>query len=103
MRQLEGRTAVVAGSTSGIGLAIAEKLATASAQMVINGLETEDQITSAVERVPKRSPAAKVTFTSADWHEPQQITAMIDGTVDEVGVVNVLMSNAGIQPMASSV
>lgn len=93
---LKGRTAVVTGSTSGIGLAIARALAAEKANVLLNGFGDAGEI----ERL--RSAMAsefgiKVAYSGADMTKPKEIRDMIALAVQEFGGVDVLVNNAGIQ------
>jgi len=96
---LNQKTALVTGSTSGIGLGIAERLARNGANLVINGLGRADEI----ERLRARLAAeyrVKVIFDPADMSQPGSIDAMIKLAKDELGGIDILVNNAGIQHVA---
>jgi 3-hydroxybutyrate dehydrogenase len=96
---LSSRTAVVTGSTSGIGLAIARALAAEGADVVMNGFgETAD-----IER--KRAAVAsdfgvRALYSPADMTRPAEIAGMIAMAENELGGVDILINNAGIQFVA---
>jgi 3-hydroxybutyrate dehydrogenase len=95
---LKGRTAVVTGSTSGIGHAIAKALAAAGANIVINGLGEEKAIEQAVQAVAAHG--TRVLFDGANMLRHNQIAEMIAKAEKELGAVDILVNNAGIQHVA---
>jgi 3-hydroxybutyrate dehydrogenase len=92
---LAGRTAVVTGSTSGIGLAIASALAAAGANVVINGLGSEADNAEAIRTVA--ASGTRVAFDGADMLRHNQIAEMIARTGRDFGSVDIVVNNAGIQ------
>lgn len=93
--QLKNRTAVVTGSTSGIGLGIATALAQAGANIVMNGLGSEADNQSPIREVAKAG--TRVAFDSADMLRHNQIATMIEKAERDFGSVDILVNNAGIQ------
>ncbi|WP_156446531.1 MULTISPECIES: SDR family NAD(P)-dependent oxidoreductase, partial [Hyphomicrobiales] len=96
---LKGRTAIVTGSTSGIGLAMARAYAREGANVVINGFGEAD----AIER--ERAAIAnefgvEARYSAADMADGAAIAAMIAGVEAEFGAVDILVNNAGIQFVA---
>ncbi len=98
-RFLEGRTALVTGSTSGIGLAIARALASAGARVAISGLGDAEQIDAALQSV-RDAGAPDARHVAADLRDPAQITAMMT-TVAAWSPLDVLINNAGVQHTAA--
>jgi 3-hydroxybutyrate dehydrogenase len=92
---LKGKNAVVTGSTSGIGLAIAGALAEAGANVVLNGLGTEAQIADAIRTVAAHG--TRVSHDPADMLRHNQIAEMIAKAERDLGSVDILVNNAGIQ------
>ncbi|NND49144.1 MAG: 3-hydroxybutyrate dehydrogenase [Rhizobiales bacterium] len=93
---LNSRTAVVTGSTSGIGLGIAEALAGQGANVVLNGFGDK----GAIEEIRARLDAAsqgEVIYNGADMTKPQEIEALIASAEETFGAVDILVNNAGIQ------
>jgi 3-hydroxybutyrate dehydrogenase len=92
---LKGKTALVTGSTSGIGLGIARSLARQGANIVLNGFGDAEG--------PKAEVAAlgvQVAYHGADMSKPGEIEAMMKFAADRFGRVDVLVNNAGIQHVA---
>jgi 3-hydroxybutyrate dehydrogenase len=93
---LKGKTALVTGSTSGIGLAIARALAKDGANVMLNGFG--DKATIEQERAGlEKEFGIKARHSPADMSKPGEIAAMIAGTEKEFGALDVLVNNAGIQ------
>jgi 3-hydroxybutyrate dehydrogenase len=95
---LRGRTAIVTGSTSGIGLGIAKGFAASGANIVMNGLGTADSNAAAIAEVA--AFGTRVTFDAADMLRHNQIADMIAKAEADFGAVDVLVNNAGIQHVA---
>jgi 3-hydroxybutyrate dehydrogenase len=93
--QLKNRTAVVTGSTSGIGLGIAVALAQGGANIVMNGLGSEADNQAAIREVAKAG--TRVAFDGADMLRHNQIATMIEKAERDFGSVDILVNNAGIQ------
>jgi 3-hydroxybutyrate dehydrogenase len=92
---LKGRTAVVTGSTSGIGHAIALALARDGANVVVNGLGTDKDNDKAIREVA--ALGTRVAFDGANMLRHNQIADMIARAEKELGSVDILVNNAGIQ------
>jgi 3-hydroxybutyrate dehydrogenase len=93
---LNGKTALVTGSTSGIGLGIAHALAQSGANVMLNGFGDSE--------TPKAQIAAlgvKVGYHGADMSKPSEIEAMVRACEAEFGAVDILVNNAGIQHVAN--
>ena len=95
---LKGKTALITGSTSGIGLGIAHALAAEGANIVINGFGAPDEI-SRVENELK-SHKVRTLYHGADMSKPVAIEAMIGAAESSFGQVDILVNNAGIQHVA---
>ena len=91
-----GKTAIVTGSTSGIGLGIATALAGQGANIVLNGFGPADEIEKIVSDL-KRQHNIGVMYSSANIADPDEIEDMVDQTRAEFGAVDILVNNAGIQ------
>jgi 3-hydroxybutyrate dehydrogenase len=98
-RFLSGRSALVTGSTSGIGLAIATALASAGARVAINGLGDAAQVAAAVARVDAAGDGGTRHFP-ADLRDPAAIAAMMEALAADGGP-DILVNNAGVQHAAS--
>ena len=93
---LRGKVAVVTGSTSGIGLGIARALARDGADILLNGFGAPDEIEE-LQGSLSRNHNVRVTYSDADMSKPSAIAQMIDRATQELGRVDVLVNNAGIQ------
>jgi len=93
---LSGRTAVVTGSTSGIGLGIATALAEQGANVVLNGFGDQAEIEQIRARLERMSPAP-VVYDGTDMSKPEEITAMVARIQKRFGSLDVVVNNAGIQ------
>ena len=93
---LQSKTAVVTGSTSGIGLAMARAFAKEGANIVLNGFGSPEQIEEAKSGIQNEF-GAQVTYSPADMTKPDEIAAMIAEAESRFGSVDVLVNNAGIQ------
>ena len=92
---LNGKTALVTGSTSGIGLGIAKALARQGANIVLNGFGDAEGPKAEVAKL-----GVKVGYHAADMSKPADIEAMMKYAAQEFGRVDVLVNNAGIQHVA---
>jgi 3-hydroxybutyrate dehydrogenase len=96
---LKDKTALVTGSTSGIGWAIAERLAESGANVVINGFGEPAEIERMRGALAERT-GVQVHYSPADMSRPEQIEAMMREAEQRAGAVEVLVNNAGIQYVA---
>jgi 3-hydroxybutyrate dehydrogenase len=96
---LKGKTALVTGSTSGIGLGIASRLAAQGANIVLNGFGDAAQIESLRRELAAKS-RVDVVYDGADMTRPEAIAAMVADAVKRFGAVDILVNNAGIQHVA---
>jgi 3-hydroxybutyrate dehydrogenase len=97
---LKGKTALVTGSTSGIGLAIARAMAAAGADVMLNGFGDAAEIEKERGGLEKAF-GIKARYSGADMSKPDEIAAMIADTEKEFGKLDILVNNAGIQHVAN--
>jgi 3-hydroxybutyrate dehydrogenase len=92
---LKGKTALVTGSTSGIGLGIAKSLAAQGAKVVLNGFGDVEAAKAEVAAL-----GVSVGYHGADMSKPEQIADMMAYAARDMGGVDILVNNAGIQHVA---
>ena len=97
---LKGKTALVTGSTSGIGLGVAACLAAEGANVILNGFGEVEGPKAEVVAAGK-AHGIKVGYHGADMSKPAEIEAMMAYATKEFGGVDVLVNNAGIQHVAN--
>lgn len=95
---LKGKTAVVTGSTSGIGLGIAKALAAQGANLLINGIARDASVDAEISAL--RATGAKAELFICDLSKPDGVGAMIAAAEAAFGQVDILVNNAGIQHVA---
>ena len=93
---LKGKTALVTGSTSGIGLGVAKALARQGARVVLNGFGEVEAAKAEIAAL-----GAKVGYHAADMSKPADIESMMAYAARDFGGVDVLVNNAGIQHVAA--
>lgn len=96
---LKSRSALVTGSTSGIGLACARALAREGASVCLNGLGARDEIEAQRAAIEKEY-GVRCVYNDADMTKPEQIAAMVAAAEAEFGGVDILVNNAGVQFVA---
>ncbi len=97
---LKGKTALVTGSTSGIGLGIARSLAGQGSDILLNGFGDAQEI-AALQTDMAREFGVKVLYHNADMSKSAEIASMMHYAADKFGMVDVLVNNAGIQYVAN--
>ena len=95
---LKGKTALVTGSTSGIGLEMARALAAQGANIVINGFGAAEVIRGVEKDLQGRG--VKTLYHGADMSKPAEIEQMVRAAESEFGRIDILVNNAGIQHTA---
>jgi 3-hydroxybutyrate dehydrogenase len=93
---LKDKTALITGSTSGIGLGYARALAAEGANVMINGFGDQDAINANVDELAKISGVGAL-YSSADMTKPDEIRAMVADCTAHFGTPDILINNAGIQ------
>ena len=96
---LNGKTALVTGSTSGIGLATARALAKNGANLMLNGFGDGGEIEKLRAGLEKEFKI-KARYSGADMSKPEEIAGIVRDTEKEFGAVDILVNNAGIQFVA---
>ena len=96
---LKGKAAIVTGSTSGIGLGIAQALAADGAAIMLNGFGDKAEIEKLRQGMAK-THGVKVAYSGADMSKSGDIREMVQQAAKELGSVDVLVNNAGIQFVA---
>ena len=89
--QLKNKTALVTGSTAGIGFSIAKQLAAEGAQVIVNG-RTAERVNAAVEKIIAETGNTQVTGAVADFAKPEEIASLIK----QVPEVDILINNVAI-------
>jgi 3-hydroxybutyrate dehydrogenase len=97
---LKGKTALVTGSTSGIGLAIAHAFAREGVHLMLNGFGDKAAIEKDRAALEKEF-GIRTRYSPADMAKPAEIAAMVSQTEREFGAIDVLVNNAGIQHVAN--
>ena len=96
---LKQKSAIVTGSTSGIGLGIARALAQSGADVMLNGFGETREIESTRAEL-EREFGVRVRYSGADMSRPEQVRAMAELARSEFGKVDIIVNNAGIQHVA---
>lgn len=94
-----GKTAIITGSTSGIGLAIASSLAAKGADVVLNSFSDTDADREAASKLAK-AHGVKAIYVQADMSKPEDCRRLVSDAASRLGTVGILVNNAGIQHVA---
>lgn len=95
---LKGKSAIITGSTSGIGLGIARALAAEGANIMLNGFGDKKEIEEI--RAGIESQGIKVCYHGADMTKPPEIEALVAEAKKEFSAIDIIVNNAGIQHVA---
>jgi 3-hydroxybutyrate dehydrogenase len=93
---LKGKTALVTGSTSGIGLGVARAMAAEGANIVLNGFGDVQEIEATRAGLAKDC-GVEAMYSGADMSKPDEIAAMVEEAEARFGAIDILVNNAGIQ------
>jgi 3-hydroxybutyrate dehydrogenase len=96
-RILAGQSALVTGSTSGIGLGIAKIYAEAGAQVMLNGFGKPEEIAAARAEIGALMGVAEAPYSAADMSKPEEVRGMVAEAERAFGKLDILVNNAGIQ------
>jgi 3-hydroxybutyrate dehydrogenase len=96
---LDGKVAIVTGSTSGIGWGIADRLAAAGCEVMLNGFGTKSEIDDIRKKMEKEH-GVSIGYSAADMSKPEEIADMVQYTEERFGEVDILVNNAGVQHVA---
>ena len=93
---LDGRVAILTGSTGGLGLALAEGLAQAGCRIVLNGIEPADTVETVRKDLEHRT-GVTVAYHRANVGDPRDIKALVAATLDRFGAIDILVNNAVVR------
>ena len=96
---LKNKVAIVTGSTSGIGLGIARRLAAVGADLMLNGFGDRTEI-DRLQAGLEQEFGIRTGYSAADMSKPDQVAGLIEQATRELGRVDILVNNAGIQHTA---
>src|SRR6476619_1401098 len=95
----KGKTALITGSTSGIGLGMARAFAAQGANVVLNGFGREEEIRTLSQQIAQ-DHGVQVSYSPADMMRPVEVVSMVNEAIAQFGAVDILVNNAGIQHVA---
>jgi 3-hydroxybutyrate dehydrogenase len=93
---LTGKSAIVTGSTSGIGLGVARALAASGSNVLLNGFGKAAEIDKLCDSLRSRH-GVRVGYNAADISRPDEVAGLVEQAAHELGAVDILVNNAGIQ------
>jgi 3-hydroxybutyrate dehydrogenase len=93
---LDGRCALITGSTQGLGLAAAEQFAAAGCHVVLNGFASAEAVAAIRARIEDRHHV-RTWYSGADLRKPEEIAQMMTGAADAFGTVDILINNAVVR------
>ena len=96
---LAGKCALITGSTRGLGLAAAERLAASGCHIVLNGLETASETASIAADLKRHG--GRTLYCRADLRRPDDIETMIESAADAFGTIDILINNAVVRHVGS--
>jgi 3-hydroxybutyrate dehydrogenase len=96
---LKGKSAIVTGSTSGIGLGIATSLAEQGCNVMLNGFGDKTEIERLKDQLATKN-GVKTAYSAADMSKPDQVAKMVEDCVAQLGSCDIVVNNAGIQFVA---
>jgi 3-hydroxybutyrate dehydrogenase len=96
---LKGKSAIVTGSTSGIGLGIATSLAEQGCNVMLNGFGDKAEIERLKDQLATKN-GVKTAYSAADMSKPDQVAKMVEDCVAQLGSCDIVVNNAGIQFVA---
>ena len=93
---LAGRVVLITGSTSGIGMGMAEAFAEGGAAVMLHGLGDQDEISALRDRLAA-THGVKVAFCDADARDGEAMETLVKATIAQLGGLDILINNAGVQ------
>ncbi|MEY7848415.1 SDR family NAD(P)-dependent oxidoreductase [Natrarchaeobius sp. A-rgal3] len=94
--RLENRTAIVTGSTRGIGAGIARRFAQEGANVVVSG-RSETEGRAVADEITNSPSPGEATFVPVDVREPDSVDSLVEATADRYGTIEVVVNNAAVQ------
>ncbi|KAG5421132.1 hypothetical protein I9W82_000222 [Candida metapsilosis] len=95
MIQLKGKNALITGGSAGLGAAVAHQLAAEGVNIAINYANNKDRADSLAKELETKYPGIKTTVLKADVFKIDELTQLVESTVEQLGGIDILISNAG--------